>query len=77
MKTINQFYRVNPADICFIRYVFEAHDGIAVITTLPTDKEIIAVRVSPGCEKEVEDVIDSLSNDVTMEITDLKADISL
>lgn len=67
MKTSNQFYRVNPGDICFIRYVFEAQDGIAVITTLPSDKEVIAVRVAPGCESEVAEVVAGLNDTVTME----------
>lgn len=77
MKTSNQFYRVNPGDICFIRYVFEAHDGIAVITTLPSDKQVIAVRVAPGCEQEVADVIESLSDTVTMEKSEMETDICL
>lgn len=77
MKTSNQFYRVNPGDICFIRYVFEAHDGIAVITTLPSDKQVIAVRVAPGCEQDVADVISSLTGDVTMEKIEMETDISL
>ncbi|GAB6097653.1 hypothetical protein JCM14469_39070 [Desulfatiferula olefinivorans] len=67
MKTSNQFYRVSPGDICFIRYVFEALDGIAVITTLSSDKEVIVVRVAPGCEQEVAEVIDGLNETVTLE----------
>ncbi len=33
MNVSRKYYRVNPRDICFIRYVFEAHDGLAVISS--------------------------------------------
>ena len=67
LKTTNAYYRVNRADICFIRYVFEAHDGIAVITTLASDKDTIAVRMAPGCEEEALRIIDGLKKSVVME----------
>ena len=69
LKTTNIFYKVNPPDIFFIRYVFEALDGIAVITTLPSDKQVIVIRTAPGCEEDVLEVVESLSNTVTMEPT--------
>ena len=77
MKTTNIFYRVNPPDIFFIRYVFEALDGIAVITTLPADKQVIVIRVAPGCEEDVHDVIESLSKTVSMEPTTVEAKVDL
>lgn len=77
LKTTNIFYRVNPPDIFFIRYVFEALDGIAVITTLPTDKQVIAIRVAPGCEEEVREVVESLSGTVTMEPTAVETEVDL
>lgn len=77
MKTTNIFYRVNPPDIFFIRYVFEALDGIAVITTLPTDKNVIVIRMAPGCEQEVRDVVESLSNTVSMEPAVVEMEVDL
>lgn len=77
MKTTNIFYRVNPPDIFFIRYIFEALDGIAVITTLPTDKQVIVIRMAPGCEQEVRDVVESLSKTVTMEPTVVETEVDL
>jgi hypothetical protein len=76
LKTTNAYYRVNPSDICFIRYVFEAHDGIAVITTLSTEKDTIAVRMAPGCEDEVRQVVSGLRGEnIMMEERTLETDL--
>jgi len=62
-----KYYRVNPRDICFIRYVFEAHDGLAVISTLSDERDTIVLRIAPGCEDEVETVLDGLKRELSID----------
>ena len=76
LKTTAKFYRVNPKDICFIRYVFEAHDGLAVISTLSGKKDTIALRSAPGCEEDVLRIVSGLKQDLVMEEQILKMDVS-
>lgn len=67
MNVSKKYYRVNPRDICFIRYVFEAHDGLAVISTLSRERDTIVLRIAPGCEEEVAAVVDGLKMELIMD----------
>ena len=67
MNVSRKYYRVNPRDICFIRYVFEAHDGLAVISTLSDERDTIVLRIAPGCEDEVETVLDGLKRELSID----------
>ena len=67
MNVSRKYYRVNPRDICFIRYVFEAHDGLAVISTLSDARDTIVLRIAPGCEEEVEAVVNGLKRELSID----------
>ncbi|MFA6008637.1 MAG: DUF4911 domain-containing protein [Desulfobacteraceae bacterium] len=74
MKVSKKYYRVNPSDIGFIRYIFEAHDGLAVISTLPEAKDTIVLRIAPGCEEDVLQIVSGLKLEVSMDEQDMKID---
>jgi hypothetical protein len=77
MKMTHAYYRVNPGDICFIRYVFEALDGLAVITTVSPEKDTIVIRIAPGCEEESFRVIEGLKAMVALEERIMETEIDL
>jgi len=52
-STRRQVYRVDRKAVCFIRFIFEAYDGIAVVETIDPHTASIALHVAPGCEYEV------------------------
>ena len=64
VKTVNRFYRVDRRRISFIRFIFEAYEGLAVVTTIDPSKGVIVLRVAPGCEAFAEDVMSDLSKTV-------------
>lgn len=47
MKTICREYRVDKARIGFIRFIFEAHEGIAVVSTLDSKQGLIRLAIAP------------------------------
>jgi hypothetical protein len=51
MRTVQQLYRVDRRRISFIKFIFEAYEGVAVVTTLDAADGFIALRVAPGCEQ--------------------------
>ncbi len=57
METIRKYYRAERKDIGFLRFIFEACDGIAVLTTLDPAEGRVVVCIAPGCESEVEMVL--------------------
>ncbi len=66
-STSRKLYRVDRKSVCFIRFIFEAYDGIALVETIDPHAACIAVHTAPGCEKEVEAVIRDLGKDHIIE----------
>jgi hypothetical protein len=73
METGCKCFRVDRRDIAYLRFIFEGYDGIAVVTTLDRDAGIVAVRMAPGCENEVEGVLGALSKEILIEALDADA----
>jgi hypothetical protein len=53
-------YRCRPRDIAFLKFVIEACDGIGFLRTIDPDQGRVALHVPPGCEGEVDDVMQGL-----------------
>lgn len=57
MRTVKQVYRVDRRRINLIRFIFEAYEGLAMVTTLDPAAGVIALLVAPGCEEMAKTVI--------------------
>ena len=64
MKTIERYYRVDRRKIAFIKFIFEAYDGIAGIRTTDPAKGIIKLHIAPGCQDQVEQVLRDLKKKI-------------
>ncbi|MBF0201099.1 MAG: DUF4911 domain-containing protein [Desulfamplus sp.] len=62
MSTTQKFYQVDKTRIGFMKFIFEAHDGIAVITTINAGDGMVRIAVAPGCMEDVDSVIGDLKN---------------
>ena len=51
-------------EIAFIKFIFEAYDGIAGIRTTDPAKGIIRLHIAPGCQKQVEQVLRELKKEI-------------
>ena len=67
MKTETKYYRVERSEIGFIRFIFEAYEGIAVTSTADDEKTVLALRIAPGCEEEVDQVLADLGRTIRFE----------
>jgi len=65
--TTKQRYRVDRREIAFIRFILEAYDGLAVVTTLDPAAGLIEFHIAPGCEQDVERILQDLQQDIMME----------
>lgn len=70
MKTTRRYFRANRSDIALIRFILEAYDGIAVVSTWRPGRGQIVVTVAPGCEPEVEMVLTELKAGIRLEEID-------
>jgi hypothetical protein len=60
MQTTVRHYRVDRRQISFFKFILEAYDHMAVLTTVDPHQALVKVTVAPGCEKLVDDIIDGL-----------------
>lgn len=63
MKTILKEYRVDRTRIGFIKFIFEAHDGIAVATTLDPKTGHIRLAIAPQRTQSAFRIIEDLKKD--------------
>ena len=64
MKTTTQYYRVDRRQIAFIKFIFEAYDGIAGMRTTDPAKGIIKLHIAPGCEEQVGRILRDLKKEI-------------
>ena len=66
-ETIKRYYRVDRRKIAYLRFVFEAYEGLAIIETLNPESGVIVFYIAPGCESDVDMILDDLKDDIMME----------
>ena len=67
METKKLYYRVDRREISFLRFILEAYDGIAVLTTVDAQAGIVVIHVPAGCEADVNLIIEDLKQDILIE----------
>ena len=60
MQTARRYYRVDRRHISMLRFIFEAYEGVAVVTTLDRARGLIVLAVAPGCEDMAETIMADL-----------------
>jgi hypothetical protein len=81
MPKINQFvetakrgYRVDRREIAYLKFILEAYDGLAVVSTLDSEAGLLVLHIAPGCESDVEMIMQDLRRDIMLEPFELKID---
>ncbi len=68
MKTTKLYFRIDRREIAFLKFIFEAYDGIATITTIDPAAGLILLRIAPGCTDEAKVVLNALKKDILIEV---------
>ncbi len=71
MRTTKQLYRVDRRQISLIRFIFEAYEGLAVITTVDPTAGVVSLSVAPGCEAMAKSIMNDLAKDILIETIEL------
>jgi hypothetical protein len=74
LETIRKIIRVDRREISFLKFILEAYDGIATMTTINARQGIVLLRIAPGCEKEVEALLRDLGKDILIDVFDSPRD---
>jgi hypothetical protein len=63
MKTVLKEYMVDKTKIGFIKFIFEAHDGVAVATTIDPKTGHIRLAIAPERTQSAFMIIEDLKKD--------------
>jgi hypothetical protein len=67
LKTIGKLYSIEKKSVGFVKFIFEAYDGIAVVETIDRHASIIKLHIAPGCEADVDNVLIELKKEILIE----------
>jgi hypothetical protein len=73
MDTQSRYFRLPRKEIAYFKFIIESYEGMAVIRTKDPHEAIIELMVAPGWEKDLEEVLDGLRKEITIEnLSDFK-----
>jgi len=58
---------VNRREIAFIKFIFEAYEGVAMLTTIDPARGIIALHIAPRCLEQVSEILQNLKKEVMIQ----------
>jgi hypothetical protein len=67
VESIKKIFRIDPRQIAYFRFILEAYDGLAVLTTLDAKSGVVLLYVPPACEEQADMIIRGLSMEMTIE----------
>jgi hypothetical protein len=67
MDTQSKYFRLPREDIAYFKFIIESYEGMAVVRTKDPREAIVELMVAPGWEKEVEEVLEGLREEMTIE----------
>lgn len=67
LETKQKILRIERKEIAFLKFIFEACNGIALVRTVDADKGIVALHVAKGCESDVAEILKGLEKEIMME----------
>ncbi|MDY6953991.1 MAG: DUF4911 domain-containing protein [Thermodesulfobacteriota bacterium] len=65
--SIKRYYRIDRRQVSYLRFILEGYPGVAIMRTLDPQQGLVVLYVGPGCEREVDMIIDDLRKEVRIE----------
>jgi hypothetical protein len=66
-ESVKKYYRIDRREIAFLRFILEAYDGIATLTTVDSATGVVVLRITRGCESEVQMILNDLGKNIMIE----------
>jgi hypothetical protein len=67
MDTQSKYFRLHRKDIAYFKFIIESYEGMAVVRTEDPQEAIVELMVAPGWEKDVEEVLQGLQKEISIE----------
>ena len=59
-------YQVDPYEIHYLKFILEAYEGLATLTTLDPQKGIIQLAVPPGSKGSLNELLEDLGQELEL-----------
>lgn len=66
------YYRVDPGKVHYVKFILEAYDGLAVLSTEDPGSGLIRLATPPGREPEVRALFEALGREFFLEPVQMK-----
>ena len=70
LETTRRCYRVDRHQISFVKFIIEAYDNVAVMSTLDPQLAVVQITIAPGCETLVDGIMNSLAGEFEVVLLD-------
>jgi len=60
-------YQVDPYEIHYLKFILEAYDGLATLTTLDSQEGLVQLAVPPGSNRSLEILMEALGQELKLE----------
>lgn len=67
MECLTKYYRVDRREIAYIKFVIESYDGVGLLSTVEPKSGVVVLRIPPGCEELIDDIISDLKETILIE----------
>ena len=67
MESRKRYFKMDRQQIGLLRFMLEAYDGIATLTTVDPAAGRVLLLVPPGCDAAVDTLLADLSGDIYLE----------
>ena len=71
MQSIRRTFITERSKIGYIRFTIESYDGMALVSTVDPHKAMIELKISPGCEGMILELVESLRRDEGIKIMEV------
>ena len=68
METVKKILRVDRREINYLQVTVGSYDGMAVLTTVDPKTALVELRISPGCENWIYDLLNYLVEEENINI---------
>jgi hypothetical protein len=70
METVKRYYRIDRSRIAYVRFILEAYEGVANMTTLDSQQGMVRMAIAPGCQSEIDSIVSDLKQKILLEPVD-------
>jgi len=68
MQTNKKTFTVARSKINYIRWIIESYDGMAIVSTIDPFKAVIELKIAPGCDTVIDELLHSLRIDENIKL---------